>query len=131
MDRSVRTFIAVVLWLLAGLIATNNIVAQQTELDNWWLPLLLFIAGVALVLIPDGWSWRGVSHEEEAEADAAIVALQPPAAAPALPRLLELIKSIVQILSGIVPAMGGRPLWLIAMEPWPAQGALGRRQDGG
>lgn len=85
MDRSVRTFIAVVLWLLAGLIAINNIVAQQTELDNWWLPLLLFIAGVALVLIPDGWSWRGVSHEEEAEADAAIAALQPPEAAPALP----------------------------------------------
>ena len=84
MSRSVRTFLAIVLFLLAALIAINNIVNQLTSLDNWWLPLLLVIAGLALVLIPEGWSWRGVTRAEEAEADAAVKALQE-AAAPTLP----------------------------------------------
>ncbi|MGQ9889612.1 MAG: DUF4332 domain-containing protein [Aggregatilineales bacterium] len=84
MSRSVRTFLAIALFLLAALIAINNVVNQLTSLDNWWLPLLLVIAGLALALIPEGWSWRGVTRAEEAEADAAIKALQE-AAAPALP----------------------------------------------
>lgn len=83
MSRSVRTFLAVVLFVLAALIAINNIVGQQTDLSAWWLPLLLVLVGLALLLLPAGWSWRGVSRAEEAEADAAVKALQAPAA-PAL-----------------------------------------------
>ena len=110
MSRSVRTFLAIALFLLAALIAVNNIVNQLTSLDNWWLPLLLVIVGLALVLIPEGWSWRGVTRAEEAEADAAVKALQQ-AAAPALPTSAEAALA--------PPAAEAPPPALVEAEPAP------------
>lgn len=115
MSRSVRTFLAVVLFLLAGLIAINNVVGQHTSLDNWWLPLLLLIVGLTLVLIPDGWSWRAVSREEEAEADAAVKALQA-AAAPALPSAAEPVAAPAVEAPAAAPAVEPEPP---APEPEP------------
>ncbi len=100
MNRSVRVFLAVVLFVLAALIAINNIVGQQTELSAWWLPLLLVIIGLALLLLPAGWSWRGVSRAEEAEADAAVQALQ----APPAPALLAAPEPAAAAISAPEPA---------------------------
>lgn len=80
MNRSVRTFLAIAAFLLAALIAINNVVGQQTDLGAWWLPLLLVVVGLVLALLPDDWSWRGISHAEQDEADAAVKALQAPPA---------------------------------------------------
>lgn len=105
MNRSVRVFLAVVLFVLAALIAINNIVGQQTELSAWWLPLLLVIIGLALLLLPAGWSWRGVSRAEEAEADAAVQALQ----APPAPALLAAPEPVAAAISAPEPAAAVEP----------------------
>jgi predicted flap endonuclease-1-like 5' DNA nuclease len=49
-DRSARTLLAVTFFVGAALIAMNYTVSAATIL-NWWLPLLLFIVGLALALL--------------------------------------------------------------------------------
>ena len=53
MTRSTRTLIAIMLWLLAGFMGTNNIVLGSS-LGDWLLPLMLLTIGLVLALYPEG-----------------------------------------------------------------------------
>lgn len=75
MDFSIRLLLAIFAWLAAGFLAMNNIAANETALDAWWLPLLLTLLGAALLLIQQ--LRIGVTPEMESEAEAAITAAQP------------------------------------------------------
>ncbi len=62
MSRSARTLVAIMLWLLAGFMGANNIVAGSA-LSDWLWPLLFLVAGLILALYPEG-----EAHMEHAEA---------------------------------------------------------------
>lgn len=62
MSRSTRTLIAIMLWLLAGFVAANNIVLQ-TDLGAWLLPLILFTVALILALYPEGQARLGGDHD--------------------------------------------------------------------
>ena len=77
MSRSNRTLIAIVLWLLAGFMAINNVI-QGAALGDWLIPVILFVAGLILSLYPDS---MGVVSDDHAHEPASVT---PPAAKPAL-----------------------------------------------
>ena len=53
MSRSARTLVAIMLWLVAGFMAANNIVAGS-PLSDWLWPILFLVAGLILALYPEG-----------------------------------------------------------------------------
>ena len=62
MSRSTRTLIAIVLWLLAGFMAINNVI-QGAALGDWLIPVILFVAGLILSLYPES---MGVVSDDHA-----------------------------------------------------------------
>ncbi len=77
MTRSTRTLIAIVLWLLAGFIAINNI-TQSADLGAWLVPIILFVVGLILSLYPEG---EAVVDAEHVSEPAAVI---PPTSTPVL-----------------------------------------------
>lgn len=74
-DRSTRTLLAA-FFLLAALFVAMNRVVESAALLDWWLPLLLFIVGVALALAPN---LRLIQPQVEAEPETDDdLALNPP-----------------------------------------------------
>ncbi|MDX2141605.1 MAG: helix-hairpin-helix domain-containing protein [Chloroflexota bacterium] len=83
LDRSTRTLLAVG-FLLAAVLVTLWMIVRQRPIEEWWLPLLLWLLGLLLV-----WYWQRGGKE-----DAVGTEVSPPAvaAAPA-PRVRELVVS--------------------------------------
>ena len=73
MSRSTRTLIAIILFILAGFIIINHIVAQA-RLNEWLLPVILLAIGLVLALYPEGEA--AATHEAVAESQA-LSAIQP------------------------------------------------------
>lgn len=87
MTRSTRTLIAIMLWLLAGFMGTNNIV-MQSDLGGWLVPLILLIVGLILALYPEGEASLAEDAPQLTSGDHAVAHLPPatpsPTPAPAL-----------------------------------------------
>jgi predicted flap endonuclease-1-like 5' DNA nuclease len=83
LDRSTRTLLAVG-FLLAAVLVTLWMIVRQRPIEEWWLPLLLWLLGLLLV-----WYWQRGD-----KGDAVGMEVSPPAAAaaPAL-RVRELVVS--------------------------------------
>jgi predicted flap endonuclease-1-like 5' DNA nuclease len=75
MPYSTRTLIAVLLWIIAGFAAMNNVIAGA-GLNDWWLPLLLALGGVGLVLYPRMRPTSAEYDHDMTELDAAIAHTQ-------------------------------------------------------
>lgn len=64
LDRSTKTFIAIIFLVAAALVAVNYLVSQE-PLINWWLPLLLLIIGAGLGIS----AWLGTQTTTPVESD--------------------------------------------------------------
>jgi predicted flap endonuclease-1-like 5' DNA nuclease len=101
MSRSIRTLIAIVVWLLAGFLAINNVVLGSA-LGDWLVPFLLLVLGLILVLYPE--------TEGEAEAEQGELA---PSHAPTL------TEHAAAPVAEPVPAPAPTPAPVAAAEPAP------------
>ncbi len=77
-DRSTRNVVAA-FFLIAALFLAINKVVESAALPDWWLPILLFVIGAALALVPN---WSFARGQVEPEPEPGKVA---PPSAPALP----------------------------------------------
>ena len=66
MPRSTRSLIAIILWIAAGFIAVNNLIASR-PLNEWLLPLVLLLVGLGLWFMPDRAAAEAETEAAEAE----------------------------------------------------------------
>lgn len=78
MPRSSRVLTAVILFTIAGFIAIGNVISDTT-MDNWWLPIILFIIGLLLLLWPTADAAEAADYTESPVTPAAPTATAPEA----------------------------------------------------
>ncbi|MBZ0291101.1 MAG: hypothetical protein K8L99_00905 [Anaerolineae bacterium] len=92
MPRSTRILVAIILWTVAGFIAVNNLVAGA-GMNDWWLPIILFIIGLLLLLWPTAEATEAADYTEEGYATSA--------SRPAVPTQPEAIAATT---AGVIPS---------------------------